>query len=133
MENPDTESFAERPWIVLQSTFDVEAWIENYNRELQRAMAEAKNPSGQGICFILGHGGEIYLHTDPEGDVMLDVTPDAEWVAPLIAAATGVAPPAGRIWVLPGHTLTQLVLGLSTLIAATRIVPQHDYRIKKRY
>ncbi len=121
---------SERPWIMLGTSYDVEAWIDSYNRDLQRAM-EKPNARGYGICFRLIHGGEIYLHTDPEGDVLLDVAPEAEWVAPVICAATGVASPPSRIWNLPGHTLTQLILGLSSLIAATRIVLDHEFGTKK--
>jgi hypothetical protein len=122
----------ERPWIVLKTTYDVEAWIDSYNWDLRQAGVKP-NASGHGICFRLEHGGEIYLHTDSEGDILLDVTPEAEWVSPLISAATGVDVPAGRIWKLPGNVLTQLVLGLSTLIATSRIVLSHEYNIKKRW
>lgn len=120
----------ERPWIVLNTTYDVEAWIDNYNRELQR-VTEGKNLAGCGICFCFAHGGEIYMHTTPDGDVLLDMTPEAEWVAPVIAAATHAASPDSRIWALPGYVLTQLVLGMSSLIGSTRIVLQHDFRVKK--
>lgn len=121
-----------RPWIHLKTTYDVEAWIDNYNRDLQRAV-EKRNAAGYGICFCLSEGGEIYLHTMPEGEILLDVTPEAEWVAPLISAATQAAPPSSQIWALPGETLTQLVMGLSSLIGSTRIVLEHDYRIRKRW
>jgi hypothetical protein len=124
----------ERPWIVLQTTYDIEAWIDNYNRELRYELERTgakPNVPGYGICFRLEHGGDVYLHTDAEGNVMLDVTPDAEWVAPLISAATNVAVPASRIWALPGDVLTQLVFGLNPLIAATRIVLRHEYRLRK--
>lgn len=124
------EELKERPWIALNTTYDVEAWIDNYNRELQRA-TEGRNPAGCGICFGLSHGGEIFMRTTPDGDVLLDVAPEAEWVAPVIAAATHAASPDSRIWTLPGHVLTQLVLGMSSLIDSTRIVLQHDFRIKK--
>ncbi len=120
----------ERPWIVLNNTYDVEAWIDSYNRDLQRAMTKP-NARGYGICFRLVHGGEIYLHTDPEGSILLDVTPEAEWVSPLLTAATGMGQPASRIWVLPGDTLTQLILGMSSLIATTRIVVSHEFRTKR--
>jgi hypothetical protein len=128
IENPQEP--AERPWIVLKSTYDVEAWIDSYNRELQRAIQKT-NASGYGICFCLAVGGEIFMHTTSEGDVLLDVTPDAEWVAPVIAAATHIAPPSSQIWSIPGHALTQLVFGLSSLIGSTRIVLQHDFKVKK--
>lgn len=120
----------ERPWIVLSTTYDVEAWIDNFNRELQR-LTEGKNLAGSGICFCLAHGGEIFLHTTPDGDVLLDMTPEAEWVAPVIAAATNANSSESQIWTLPGHVLTQLVLGLSSLIESTKIVLQHDFKLKK--
>lgn len=120
----------ERPWIVLKTTYDVEAWIDQYNRELRRTV-EKTDASGYGICFRLAQGGEIFMHTTPEGDVLLDVTPEAGWVTPLLVAATAIEAPPSQIWTLPGHTLTQLVLGLSSLIVATRLVLQHDFRVKK--
>ena len=124
------DDFPERPWIVLKTTYDVEAWIDGYNRDLRRAM-EKSNATGCGICFRLAEGGEIFMHTTSEGEVLLDVTPEAEWVAPLIGAATRSEVPAACIWTLPGHTLTQLVLGLSSLITSTRIVPGHDFRTRR--
>lgn len=120
----------EYPWIVLGTTYDVEMWIDNYNRELQRCVSD-KNPVGYGICFNLLHGGEIYLHTTSEGEIVLDVTPEAEWVAPVITATTQVQAPSGQIWALPGEVLTQLILGLSTLVASTRLVTEHDFKIRK--
>jgi hypothetical protein len=124
------EEAPERPWIVLKTTYDVEAWIDSYNRELQRSM-EKSNTAGYGICFRLTEGGEIFMHTNTEGDVLLDVTPDAEWIAPLITAATRVEAPRSQIWALPGHTLTQLILGLSSLIESSRLVFSHDFKIRK--
>lgn len=125
------EEPGKRPWIVLNTSYDVEAWIDNYNWDLRRWLEGQKNTNGYGICFYLAAGGEIYMHTTPDGDILLDVTPEAEWVAPVITAATGVAAPLSQIWALPGDVLTQLVLGLSSLIGATQIVLQHDFRIRK--
>lgn len=122
----------ERPWIDLKTTYDVEAWIDNFNRDLQRHV-ENKNASGVGICFVLDNGGEIFMHTTPDGDVLLDVTPEAEWVAPVISAATRVPAPPSRIWEVPGHALTQLVFGLSSLIGSARIVLQHDFKQRKSW
>lgn len=124
------DEIRERPWIDLKTTYDVEAWIDSYNRDLQRVV-ENRNTTGNGICFCLEAGGEIYMHTTQDGDILLDVTPDAEWAAPVISAATRAEAPSSQIWHLPGHTLTQLVFGLSSLIASTRIVLQHDFRIRK--
>lgn len=130
-DNEAPEEIVERPWIHLDNTHDVEAWIDNYNRDLQRHVKQS-NTAGIGICFMLAHGGEIFMHTTSEGDVLLDVTPDAEWVSPAISAATGVATPGTQIWVLPGDVLTQLVLGLSGLIAFSRAVTGHQFHTKKK-
>ena len=119
----------ERPWIHLTTTYDVEAWIDQYNRDLQRHIKKA-NPDGQGVCFCLEQGGFIFMHT-ADGVILLDVTTEAEWAAPVITAATGIAAPRSQIWVLPDDRLTQLVLGLSGLIASTRIVVSHRYQTKK--
>jgi len=135
MQDPDQDSpevQPTRPWIVLTTTYDVEAWIDSYNRDLQQAVKK-DNTKGYGICFCMELGGEVYLHTTSEGDILLDVTEEAEWVAPVISAATGVAAPSSSVWALPGDTLTQLVLGLSGLIAATRIVVSHAYKTPKNW
>lgn len=127
--NP-SDTHPERPWIALNTTYDIEAWIDSYNRDLQYAMKKT-NATGYGICFFLELGGEIFLHTTQEGDVMLDVTPEAAWVAPVITAATQVQAPGSQIWALPGDTLTQLILGLSNLISSTRIVLDHPFKVPK--
>jgi len=128
-ENAQDQVLA-RPWIVLQTTYDVEAWIDHQNRNIQYLIKNNKS-SGWGICFGLTEGGEIYLHTTSEGDVLLDVTPEAEWVAPLITAVTQVEAPRAQIWALPGDKLTQLVLGLSPLLATTRLVTDHNFNLKR--
>lgn len=69
------------------------------------------------------------MHTTG-GGILLDVTPDAEWAVPVITAATKIEAPPMQIWVLPDDVLTQLVLGLNSLIAATRIVVGHSYKYK---
>lgn len=123
------EESSERPWIHLTTTYDVEAWIDRYNRDLQRFIKQP-NASGYGVCFRLAHGGEIYMHSS-EGILLLDVTPEAEWIVPAIVAATGVDAPHTQIWKLPDDKLTELVFGLSSLIASARMVAQHGYKAKK--
>jgi hypothetical protein len=132
-DNVNMDNDLERPWIVLTTTYDVEAWIDNYNRDLQRLIENRNTASGYGICFRLTEGGEVYLHTTPEGEILLDVTQEAQWMTPVIVAATGAAIPVSQIWTLPGDTLTQLILGMSTLIGFTRLVTAHDFKIKKYY
>jgi hypothetical protein len=123
------EESCERPWIHLTTTYDVETWIDRYSRELQRFIKQP-NATGYGVCFRLVHGGEIYMHSG-EGLVLLDVTPEAQWIVPVITAATGVDVPPSQIWKLPDDKLTELIFGLSSLIAASRMVASHNYKIKK--
>jgi hypothetical protein len=125
----DPEVYSERPWIELTTTHDVEAWIDNYNRDLQQAVKKP-NATGYGVRFSLDLGGHIFMHT-AEGAILLDVTPEAEWAAPVITAATGIEAPRSQIWVLPDDKLTQLVLGLSSLIASTAFVVSHNYKVRR--
>jgi hypothetical protein len=64
--------------------------------------------------------------------VLLDVEPDASWIAPLIMAATNAEQPAGQVWVLPDDKLVQLLLGLSTLVERTLIVTGHNFKHSRR-
>jgi hypothetical protein len=116
-------------WLVLESLQEIEAWMDLHDRELRKLLAEtAGQKQGQGICFALTHGGEIYLHTNEDGDVMLDVTQAASWVSPVISAATGVAAPSGQYWLLPHASLIPLIMGLNSLIDSSRLVVSHRYK-----
>ena len=117
-------------WVSLESPQDVEAWMDLHDRELKQLLAD-KAGSGHGVCFTLAHGGEIFLHTNSDGDILLDVTPDAQWVEPVICACTGAPPARGQIWILPQHVLIELILGLNSLIASSQLVLRHEFsRIK---
>ena len=132
---PDTVTLTEHlmrdhAWVSLENVNDVEAWLDLHDRELQQLIG--KNPqAGYGVCFTLLHGGEIYLHTNSDGDILLDVTPDAAWVQPVLTAVTKVNPPRGQIWLIQGQVLMQLILGLNSLIASSRLVLQHAFRMQK--
>jgi hypothetical protein len=117
------------PWIALETPQDVELWIEEHNRSLQEHIGAQE--TGYGVCFTLAVGGNIYLQTSGDA-VMLDVEPDAQWVAPLIMAATGSAAPAGQLWVLPEEKLIQLIVGLSSLVASTTLVSGHKFGSRNR-
>ena len=126
-------SLQERPWLALESTDEVELWIAGLDRDLQAALASQTGstlirPGNQGLCLRLAAGGELYLQTNGDGDVLLDVTGEAAWVAPLISAATGVMDPQRQLWAVPGDRLVQLIFGLSSLIVGSRIVLQHGFR-----
>lgn len=129
---PDTEVEPQaHAWSRLQSQQEIEAWIDRLNHELQQ-LARARNPAavpaygrGDGVCLRLTHGGEISLHTNPDGDILLDLSNDAGWVAPLIVAASGVQPPRGALWTIPGDRLIELIMGLNSLIESERLVLRH--------
>ncbi len=122
----------DRPWKDLATIADVDLWIAEHDQELQRYVTKSYS-TGHGICFTLAAGGDIFLHTTGDGDVVLDVTPDAAWAAPVISAATGLPAPRTEIWVLPGDVLTQLILGLNSLIASSRIVVGHNFRARRAF
>jgi hypothetical protein len=128
----ENEAFRERPWIKWETTYEIEAWIDTYNRDMRRIITDPR-ASGYGICFLLEAGGEIYLHTTPEGIVLIDVPPDAEWILPLLAAVTQQETSTSQVWTIPAEKLTQLIFGLSSLIKSTRMVLNHEFRIKKSY
>lgn len=119
------------PWEMMSSPIELEAWIEINNQELQSLMG-SKPSVGHGICFNLLHGGKIYFHTNSDGDVLLDVEPDADWVIPVLLACTKVSAPRGQIWCLPHQDLLQVLWGLNGLIESSHLVLSHAYRIEKR-
>ncbi|WP_238552156.1 hypothetical protein [Herminiimonas sp. CN] len=118
-------------WMHLLTPVEAEAWIDNFNRDLQQCIRNV-NAGGYGVCFSLAEGGDIYLHTTSEGHALLDVTPDAQWAAPVIAAAANVPQPNAQIWHFPDANLVQFVLGLSSLVASTTMVLRHDFNRKQR-
>jgi len=64
--------------------------------------------------------------------VILDVEPEAHWVAPLIVAATQVDEPRSQLWVLPDDKLVQLIVGLSSLVASTTLISGHRFGSRAR-
>ncbi|MYM27753.1 hypothetical protein GTP58_05415 [Duganella sp. CY15W] len=130
-DNSEPPRFRPVPWSGLETPADVELWIEEHNQSMLQHIG--KHETGYGVCFTLAEGGEIYLQTTQDGALILDVTPEAAWVAPLIMAAAriGDAPP-GRLWVLPNDKLVQLMIGLSGLIASSILVVGHDFGLRRR-
>lgn len=130
-DNQEPPRFRPVPWSGLETLADVELWIEEHNQALQQHIRP--NESGYGVCFTLAEGGEIYLQTTQDGHLVLDVTEEASWVAPLIMAAARVQEaPAGRLWVLPDDKLVQLMIGLSGLIASSILVVGHNFGLRRR-
>ncbi len=116
--------FRPRPWIDLQTPQDVEAWIDEHNQSMVEHIGPKE--TGVGVCFTLAEGGNVYLQTG--GDALfLDVDSDAQWISPLIVAATGAEPPRGQLWVLPEDKLIQLIIGMSSLVASTILVTGHPF------
>jgi hypothetical protein len=116
--------FRPRPWVALDTPQDVEAWIDEHNRCMQELMSPQE--TGCGVCLTLAEGGNMFVQTSADA-VLLDLEPDAAWVAPLIIAATGAHQPAGRLWVLPDDKLIPLIVGLSSLVASTTLVTGHNF------
>jgi hypothetical protein len=112
------------PWTPLETPQDVELWIAEHDQAMQELIKPQE--TGVGVRFTLAPGGEVYLQTTADA-VILDVDPEASWIAPLIMAATGAEQPAGQFWVLPDDKLVQLMLGLSTLIESSMIVTGHNF------
>ena len=121
--------FRPRPWIHLETPQDVELWVDEHNLAMQDLIKPQE--TGYGICFTLAEGGNIYMQT-AEDAVVLDVDEDATWIAPLIHAATGAETPPGSYWLLPADKLTQLVIGLSSLVASTTLVVGHRFGSRGR-
>jgi len=125
MQQTDRPRFRPVPWTALETPADVELWIAEHNLALQELLAP--NETGYGVCFTLAEGGEIYLQTTQDGALILDITEEAEWAAPLIVAVGQVEAPKGRLWILPDDKLVQLILGLSGLISASILVVGHNF------
>lgn len=130
-DNNEPPRFRPVTWSGLETPADVELWIEEHNQALQQHIG--KNETGYGVCFTLAEGGEIYLQTTQDGHLVLDVTDEAAWVAPLIMAAARVSEaPVGSLWVLPDDKLVQLMIGLSGLIASSILVVGHNFGLRRR-
>jgi hypothetical protein len=127
--DPQRPRFRPRPWTPLETPQDVELWIEEHNQALRELIGPQE--TGFGVCFSLAVGGNIYLQTTGDA-VILDVEPEAAWIAPLIEAATGAQPPRGQIWVLPEDRLVQLIVGLSSLVESTLLVSGHPFGSRNR-
>lgn len=117
------------PWIALETPQDVELWIDEHNRSLQEHIGPQE--TGYGVRFTLAVGGTITMQTSGDA-IMLDVDQDAQWVAPLIMAATQADAPAGQLWVLPEDKLIQLIVGLSSLVESTTLVSGHKFGSRHR-
>lgn len=124
MNQDSAPRFRPCPWIALHSPQDVEAWIDEHNRSMMEHIGP--HESGAGVCFTLAEGGNVYLQTTADA-VILDVEPEAAWIAPLIMAATQAEQPRGQVWVLPDDKLIQLILGLSSLVESTTLVAGHNF------
>ncbi len=129
MNQDATPRFRPVPWMDLQTPQDVEAWIDAHNTCLMEHIGPQE--TGVGVCFTLGAGGNIYLQTSADA-VLLDVEADAEWIAPLITAATQTPAPQGQLWILPDDKLIQLIIGLSSLVVSTTLVSGHNFGGRSR-
>jgi hypothetical protein len=126
---PAAPRFRARAWEPLATPQDVELWIAEHNQSMQENISLTE--TGCGICFGLTEGGQIFLQTGADGAVILELTAEAEWVAPLISAAAQVEASHSSLWILPDDKLIQLVLGLSSLIATSMLVVGHRFGAKR--
>ena len=134
-DSPDQDEtarprFRPVPWTGLETPADVELWIAEHNLALQEHIRP--NETGFGVKFTLAEGGDIFMQT-VDNAIVLDVTPDADWVAPLITAIARAEPPKGALWVLPDDKLVQLIMGLSSLIASTTLVVNHPFSRRRMF
>ena len=123
-DSTERPRFRPVPWTPLETPQDVELWIAEHNQAMQELIKPQE--TGVGVRFTLAAGGDVYLQTTADA-VILDIDPDASWIAPLVMAATGAEQPAGQFWVLPDDKLVQMMLGLSTLIESSMIVTGHNF------
>jgi len=121
--------FRPRPWTALETSQDVEIWIDEHNRSMMENIGPQE--TGYGVCFTLAEGGNVFMQTTGDA-VILDVDAEAQWIAPLIMAATQAQEPQGQIWVLPDDKLVQLIIGLSSLIASTTLISGHNFGGRSR-
>jgi hypothetical protein len=117
------------PWVELHTPQDVEAWIDEHNRCLMELIGPQE--TGVGVCFTLAAGGNLYMQTTGDA-VVLDLEPEAEWIAPLITAATQTPTPPAQLWILPDDKLVQLIVGLSSLVESTTLVSGHNFGSRSR-
>ena len=129
-QSPPPPRFRPVPWTALETPADAELWIAEHNLALQEHVRPGE--TGYGVRFTLAEGGDLYLQAVDDA-VILDVTPEADWVAPLIVAVAQAQAPKGAIWVLPDDKLVQLILGLSGLVASTTLVVGHNFGRGRHY
>jgi hypothetical protein len=127
--DPQRPRFRPCPWTPLETPQDVELWIDEHNRSMQELIGPQE--TGFGVCFTLAEGGNVFLQTTGDA-VVLDVEPEAAWIAPLVVAATGAEEPRGQVWVLPEDRMVQLILGMSSLVASTTLVTGHNFGARSR-
>jgi hypothetical protein len=127
--DPQRPRFRPCPWTALETPQDVELWIDEHNRSMQELIGPQE--TGFGVCFTLAEGGNVFLQTTGDA-VVLDVEPEAAWIAPLVVAATGAEEPRGQVWVLPEDRMVQLILGMSSLVASTTLVTGHNFGARSR-
>lgn len=123
-DSADRPRFRPVPWTALETPQDVELWIAEHNQTMQETIRPQE--TGVGVRFRLAVGGDVYMQTTADA-VLLDIEPDAAWIAPLVMAATGAEQPAGQIWILSDDKLVQLLLGLSSLVESSLIVTGHNF------
>lgn len=113
-------------WITLENLNEVEAWIQLQQDELQ-SLTTGKELQ-PGIYLQMQPEGEIYLHTNQEGEVRIELSESASWLEALLPAIYPSAQHQGRIWYFPADCLTMLIWGLNGLITSSQFVSRKSKR-----
>ncbi len=126
--DPRLIALSERyPWINLENLLEVEAWIQLQQDELQ-LLATGKEIQ-PGINFAVQPEGEVYLYTNQEGEITIELSDSATWLEALLPAIHKNARHVGRIWHFPADTLVALIWGLNPLISASQLVSRKSKRL----
>jgi hypothetical protein len=101
-------------------------WLKD-RRAMDRSLIAKMNIKGNAICFSLKHGGEAFLHARQDGQVWLEVTEAALWIAESLGAMGGEAIPGTLVWTFPKSKMTDLVLYLNGSASFVRNVSDHGF------
>ncbi len=125
--DPQLLALSERhSWISLENLPEVEAWINLQQDELHSLITATELQAG--VYFQMQPEGEVFLYTNQDGDISLELSLTAEWLQALLAAIYPQAKHLGRIWHFPADCLVTLIWGLNSLILHSQLVIRKSKR-----
>jgi hypothetical protein len=101
-------------------------WLKD-RRAMDRSLIAKMNIKGNAICFSLKHGGEAFLHARQDGQVWLEVTEAALWIAESLGVMGGEAIQGTLVWTFAKSKMTDLVLYLNGSASFVRNVSDHGF------